>query len=199
MKSPSITRILTFIAFFSISMLSISTSFGFTRVDTIEQYNQLYDKYASKEYEDFTHFDKQHEAKQFVYSRGYQNIVPKFDTVWHRHILVILCGRFINLLRGDYNKDMAWAMLPNMINRLRYEYNWNEENFIWAYNMSINSTNPMIYYAKKFLSSSSENSISPKTQIIDLVSSMRVDNGKDIKKTARFCKELKTIYDIMEP
>ncbi|WP_273755677.1 hypothetical protein [Bartonella sp. MM73XJBT.G] len=207
MKSLSITRIITFIAFFSISALPASASFGFidkltrmfTSVDTIEEYNQLYDKYASKEYEAFTHFDKQNQAQQFVYSRGYHNIASKFDTVWHRHILIVLCGRFVNLLRGDYNEEMSWAMLPNVINTLRYEHNWSEENFIWAYNMSMSSADPMIYYAKKFLSTPTGNGINPETQVIDLVSSMRVDNGSGIKKTARFCRDLKTIYNMMKP
>ncbi|EJF87779.1 hypothetical protein [Bartonella rattimassiliensis] len=131
MKSLFITRILIFIAFFSISMLSTSMSFGFTRiftrVDTIEQYNQIYEKYVSKEYDGFSHFDKQNQAIQFAYNNGYQNITSKFDTVWHRHILVVLCGRFMNLLRGEYNKEMPWAMLPSVINTLRYEHNWNEK------------------------------------------------------------------------
>ncbi|WP_156851538.1 hypothetical protein [Bartonella refiksaydamii] len=203
MKLFFIPRIVTFIVFFLYQMLSISISFGFTRtftrVDTIEQYNQLYDKYASTEYEDFTHFDKQHQANQFAYNNGYQNITAKFDTVWHRHILIVLCGRFVNLLRGDYNKEMSWAMLPSVINTLRYEHNWSEENFIWAYNMSMSSTDPMFYYAKKFLSSPSGNGINPETQVVDLVSSMRVDNGRGIKKTARFCRDLQTIYNMMKP
>ncbi|WP_375635504.1 MULTISPECIES: hypothetical protein [unclassified Bartonella] len=54
-------------------------------------------------------------------------------------------------------------MFPNVISSLRYDYNWRENNSIWAYNMSMNSTGPMIDYAKKFLNSSSGNGISPTT------------------------------------
>ncbi|EJF86049.1 hypothetical protein [Bartonella rattimassiliensis] len=207
MKSLSITRIITFIAFFSISALPASASFGFidkltrmfTSVDTIEQYDHIYDEYTSKEYEGLSHFNKLSQAKQFVYSHDYQNIASKFDTILHRHILVILCGRFVNLLRGEYNKEISWITLPSVINTLRYEHNWSEKNFIWTYNMSMNSTDPMFYYAKKFLNTSSGNGINPEVQVVDLVTSMKVDNGRGIKKTARFCKDLQTIYNIMKP
>ncbi len=90
-------------------------------------------------------------------------------------------------------------MLLNVISSLHNDYNWRESDFIWAYNMSMNSTDPMIDYAKKFLNSSSVNGISSKTQIIDLVSSMRSSNNENTKQIARFCIELNTIYDMMKP
>ncbi|WP_375673636.1 hypothetical protein [Bartonella sp. AA18HLJMS] len=172
---------------------------GCTRVDSLEQYNKLYEEYISEKYEAFEHFQKQEQARNFVYSRGYQNIVPKFDIIRHRHILIVLCGRFVNLLRGDYNEWISADMLLNVISSLRYDYNWRESDFIWAYNMSMNSTDPMIYYAKKFLNSSSENGMSFKTQMIDLVSSMRTGDDENVKQIARFCIELNTIYDMMKP
>ncbi|EJF87780.1 hypothetical protein MCY_00081 [Bartonella rattimassiliensis 15908] len=55
----------------------------------------------------------------------------------------------------------------------------------------MSSTDPMIYYAKKFLSTSSGNGINPKTQIIDLISSMRIDNGRGIKKQLCFAETYK--------
>lgn len=206
MKSLLITRIVTFIAFFSISMLSTSMSFGFmhifTSVDDIQKYDKLYQEYA-REYKDFEHFEKQQKATQFIYSRGHQDASPKFDLIQHRHILVILCGRFVNLLRGDYNEEMPWANLPNVISSLRYQYNWSEGDFIWAYNMSMNSKDRMIYYAKKFLNSSSGNGISPRTHMIDLVASVnagiRTGNHEPTKRTPRVCRDLETIYNIMEP
>ncbi|WP_375666229.1 hypothetical protein [Bartonella sp. TT121SHDZB] len=194
MKSLFITPIITFITLFSVFVL-----LGCTRVDSLEQYNKLYEEYISEKYEAFEHFQKQEQARNFVYSRGYQNIASKFDIIWHRHILIVLCGRFVNLLRGDYNEEMSWAMLPNVISSLRYDYNWRESDFIWAYNMSMNSTDPMIDYAKKFLNSSSGNGISPTTQIIDLVSSMSAGHSENTKQIARFCIELRTIYDMMQP
>ncbi|WP_375646791.1 hypothetical protein [Bartonella sp. TT29SHDZB] len=207
MKSLSITRIITFIAFFSISALPASASFGFidkltrmfTSVDTIEKYNQLYDKYASKEYTGFTHFNKLSQAQEFVYIRGHHKMPSKFDPVLHRHVFVILCGRFVNLLRGEYNEEMSWAMLPNVISRLRYEHNWSERDFMWAYNESNNSKNPMIYYAKKFLSNSTGTGISPKTQMIVVVSDVSTGDYENTKQVARFCRDLPTIYDIMKP
>ncbi|WP_375614070.1 MULTISPECIES: hypothetical protein [unclassified Bartonella] len=90
-------------------------------------------------------------------------------------------------------------MLLNVISSLRNDYNWRESDFIWAYNMSMNSTDPMIDYAKKFLNSSSENGMSFKTQMIDLVSSMRTGDDENVKQIARFCIELRTIYDMMQP
>ncbi|WP_375666875.1 MULTISPECIES: hypothetical protein [unclassified Bartonella] len=194
MKSLSVTHIVTFITLFSVLVL-----LGCTRVDSLEQYNNLYEKYISENYGAFEHFQKQEQAKKFVYSHGYQNIVPKFDIIRHRHILIVLCGRFVNLLRGDYNEWISADMLLNVISSLRNDYNWRESDFIWAYNMSMNSTDPMIDYAKKFLNSSSGNGISPTTQIIDLVSSMRAGHGDNTKQIARFCIELNTIYDMMKP
>ncbi|WP_375639089.1 hypothetical protein [Bartonella sp. MF74HXZ] len=90
-------------------------------------------------------------------------------------------------------------MFPNVISSLRYDYNWRENNFIWAYNMSMNSTDPMIDYAKKFLNSSSGNGISPITQVIDFVSSMEAGHNENTKQIARFCIDLNTIYDMMKP
>ncbi|WP_375644443.1 MULTISPECIES: hypothetical protein [unclassified Bartonella] len=72
-------------------------------------------------------------------------------------------------------------MFPNVISSLRYDYNWRENNFIWAYNMSMNSTDPMIDYAKKFLNSSSGNGISSITQVIDFVSSMEACHNENTK------------------
>ncbi len=94
---------------------------------------------------------------------------------------------------------MSWAILPNVISSLCYDYNWRESDFIWAYNMSMNSTDLMIDYAQRFLNSSSGNGISPKTQMIDLVSSMSAGHGENVKQIVRFCKELHTIYDMMKP
>ncbi|WP_375677823.1 hypothetical protein [Bartonella sp. AP72JLCBS] len=102
-------------------------------------------------------------------------------------------------MRGDYNEWISADMLLNVISSLRNDYNWRESDFIWAYNMSMNATDPMIDYAKKFLNSSSGNGISPTTQIIDLVSSMRAGHGDNTKQIARFCIELNTIYDMMKP
>ncbi|UNE53946.1 hypothetical protein [Bartonella machadoae] len=206
MKLLSITRAVAFITFFSLSMLYTSMSFGFmhifTSVDDIEKYNKLYQEYA-EQYKAFEHFEKQEKARQFIYSRGHQDSSPKFDLIWHRHILVILCGRLVNLLRGDYNEEMSWANLPNVISSLRYEYGWSEGDFIWAYNMSMDSKDRMIYYAKKFLNSSSGNGISPETQMIDVVAgvnaAIRTGNPEPGQRTARLCRDLKTIYNIMEP
>lgn len=194
MKLLSVTRVVTFVILFSVSVL-----LGCTRVESLEQYDKLYEKYISENYGAFEHFQKQEQAKKFVYSHGYQNIVPKFDVIQHRHILIVLCGRFVNLLRGDYNEWISADMLLNVISSLRNDYNWRESDFIWAYNMSMNSTDPMIDYAKKFLNSSSENGTSFKTQMIDLVSRMRTGNDENVKQIARFCIELRTIYDMMHP
>ncbi|WP_375624347.1 MULTISPECIES: hypothetical protein [unclassified Bartonella] len=90
-------------------------------------------------------------------------------------------------------------MLPNVISSLRYDYNWKENDFIWAYNMSVNSTNSMIDYATKSLNSSSGNGISPTLQIIELVSSMGAGHNENTKQIAHFCIELNTIYDMMKP
>ncbi|WP_354185619.1 hypothetical protein [Bartonella japonica] len=207
MKSLSITRIITFIAFFSISALPASASFEFidkltrmfTSVDTIEKYNQLYNKYASKEYTGFTHFNKLSQAQEFVYSRGHHKMPSKFDPVLHRHVFVILCGRFVNLLRGEYNEEMSWAMLPTVISILRRDHNWSERDFIWAYNMSKNDKDPMIYYAKRLLKTSEYHSISPQTQMIVVVSDVSTHDYKNTEQVARFCRDLQTIYNMMKP
>ncbi|WP_254492524.1 hypothetical protein [Bartonella sp. B1099] len=194
MKSFSITLLVTFITLFFVSVL-----LGCTSVDSLEKYNKLYEEYISQNYGAFEHLQKEEQAKKFVYSHGYQNIAPKFDVIRHRHILIVLCGRFVDLLRGDYNEGISADMLLNVISSLRNDYNWRESDFIWAYNMSMNSADPMMGYAKKFLNSSSGNGMSPKAQIIDLVSRMRTDNNENTKQIARFCIELHTIYDMMQP
>ncbi|WP_375650619.1 hypothetical protein [Bartonella sp. OT172YNZD] len=85
-----------------------------------------------------------------------------------------------------------------VISSLRYDYNWRKNNFIWAYNMSMNSTDSMIDYAKKFLNPSSGNGISSTTQLIDLMSSMGAGHGDNTKQIVRCCIELNTIYDMMK-
>ncbi|WP_342753418.1 hypothetical protein [Bartonella sp. ML70XJBT.G] len=196
MKSLSVTHAITFI---TITLFSVLVLLGCASVESLEQYDKLYEEYVNEKYEPFEHSQKQEKAKKFVYSHGYQNITQRFDVIQHRHILIVLCGRFVNLLRGDYNEGVSSDMLLNVISSLHNDYNWRESDFIWAYNMSMNSTDPMIDYAKKFLNSSSGNGISPKTQIIDLVSSMRNSDDKNTKQIARFCIKLNTIYDMMKP
>ncbi|MDD9333388.1 MAG: hypothetical protein PV354_06915, partial [Bartonella sp.] len=84
--------------------------------------------------------------------------------------LMVLCGRYANLLQGDYNKEMAWANLPTRIHTLRHNYNWKEDIFVLAQKTSNELTNPMFQYAKKFLTS--PNGMTPKTQIADLISTI---------------------------
>ncbi|WP_019223621.1 hypothetical protein [Bartonella rattaustraliani] len=207
MKSLSITRIITFIAFFSTSVLPASASFEFidkltrmfTSVDTLEKYNQLYNQYVSEMYISSMHFQKLSQAQQFVYSRGHHNMPSKFDTVLHRHVFVVLCGRFVNLLRGEYNEEMSWAMLPNVISRLRYDHNWSERDFMWAYNMSKNDKDPMIYYAKKLLKTSENHSINPETQMVVVVADVNTGDYENTAQVARFCRDLPTIFNIMKP
>ncbi|EJF81783.1 hypothetical protein [Bartonella doshiae] len=194
MKSLFVVHIIKFVAFLFISMF-----FGCTKVDNIKQYNDLYEKYVSEKYVEFEHFEKQKKAKKYIYNHNYQSIFPKFDIITHRHILIVLCGRFVNLLRGNYNEEMPWAKLPYTINSLHYKHNWKSTDFIWAHSMSMNSRDPMINYAKKFLNSSSGEGISPKAQIINLTTIVDIGYDENIKQIARLCKGLEIIYNIMEP
>lgn len=57
----------------------------------------------------------------------------------------------------------------------------------------------MFYYAEKFLNPLNENEISPKIQIIDLVSLMRAVNDENTKQIAQFYIELKMIYYMIKP
>lgn len=199
-KSFLLIRVGAFIVFSSVSLL-----LGCTRVNTIGQYDALYEKYIGEKYTGFSYYSYDKKVRNYVYSHGYQNIAPKFDTIRHRHILIILCGRFVNLLRGDYNEETPWVLLPhllpNLINKLHYEYNWKKTDFMWAYNMSMNSKDQMIYYARKFLNSS--NGINSEVQIFDLETSVRAaymkNQAAEIKKIAQFCRDLEIIYNMMEP
>ncbi|MET3589314.1 hypothetical protein ABID23_000391 [Bartonella silvatica] len=185
---------LTFTVLFFISIL-----LGCTHVNDLNAYDKLYQEYINGKYIDFEHFEKKNKARRYGDHHGYQAISSRFDVIRHRHIFVVLCGRFLNLLRGDYNEDMSWAMLPNMITNLRYTYHWQETDFTWAYNMSMNSADPMIYYAKKFLNSSSGNGISPQTQMMTLAAAVDDIHDPTAKQIPQFCRNLEAIYSIMEP
>ncbi|WP_375627825.1 MULTISPECIES: hypothetical protein [unclassified Bartonella] len=207
MKSLSITRIITFIAFFFISALPASASFGFidkltrmfTSVDTMEKYNKLYNKYASESYIGSTHSEKILEAKEYAHRHGY----TETDFILKRHLWVIYCGRYVNLLRGDYNilmshTDLPMA-LPNVIDHLRRKYLWKPMYFMWAYNESNNSKNPMIYYAKEFLKTTKDPEFDLEEQITDLVYNVRNGYYETIELLKKRCNTIEWIYYIMKP
>ncbi|UTO28631.1 hypothetical protein [Bartonella harrusi] len=176
--------------------------FGCTNVNDLNQYDVLYNKYANEKYKNFEHFEKMQKASAYIYSRGYDNFFSRFHLVRHRHILITLCGRYASLLQGDYNKEMSWTNLPTYIRTLSYDYNWKEDVFISAQNMSKYFTNPMFKYAKKFLNS--PDGMSPETQITDLVSTINAAltmpaYSKIIKKVPQFCTDIQRVYYMMEP
>ncbi|ATO57817.1 hypothetical protein [Bartonella sp. 1-1C] len=184
-----------------IILLSTLILFGCTNVDNLDQYDALYEKYVSTKYENSEHADKMQKASEYIYSRGYDDFFSRFHPVRHRHILMTLCGRYANLLQGDYNKEMAWANLPTHIHTLRYNYNWKENIFVLAQKTSNEPTNPMFQYAKKFLTS--PNGMTPKTQIADLISTIDAaitmpSYGELIKKVPQFCTDIQRVYNIME-
>lgn len=184
-----------------IVLLSTLILFGCTNVDNLDQYDALYEKYVSKKYEDSEHFEKMQKASAYIYSRGYDNFFSRFHLVRHRHILMIVCGRYANLLQGDYNKEMAWANLPAHIHTLRHNYNWKKDIFVLAQNTSNDLTNPMFKHAKKFLNS--PNGMNPKTQIADLISTIDAaitmpSYSEMIKKVPQFCTDIQRVYNIME-
>ncbi len=75
-KLLSVRHVVTFITLFSVLVL-----LGCARVDSLEQDNKLYEEYINEKYETLEHFQKQEQARNFVYSRDYQNIAPKFDII----------------------------------------------------------------------------------------------------------------------
>nr|WP_198003663.1 hypothetical protein [Bartonella queenslandensis] len=205
MKSLSITRVVTFIAFFSLSALPTSASFVdkltrmFTSVDTIEKYNKLYNEYANEAYIGSTHYEKRHKAEKYAHNNGYSGLFSQLDLVLHRHIYIIYCGRYVNLLRGEYNNVISQIDLPNVISILRRDYGWSEEDFMWTYSISNNSIDPMFYYAKKFIRTSKDGH-NPEMQTTEIVSLMRDGHYEFIEQMVRFCKyDLKMIYTIMKP
>ncbi|WP_396584187.1 hypothetical protein [Bartonella grahamii] len=97
---------------------------------------------------------------------------------------------------------MSWADLPAHIRTLRSNYNWKEDVFISARNISNDLTNPMFKYAKKFLTS--PDGMTPETQMTDLVSTINAAitlpaYSKIIKKVPQFCTDIQRVYYMMEP
>ncbi|WP_208431669.1 hypothetical protein [Bartonella schoenbuchensis] len=181
-----------------IVLLPALVIFGCTNVNDLNQYNALYNEYVSKKYKNLEHYEKMQKASAYIYSRGYNNFFSRFHLVRHRHILITLCGRYANLLQGDYNKEMSWTNLPAYIHTLRYDYNWKENAFISAQNFK----DPMFKYAEKFLTS--PDGMPPKTQMADLVSTIDVAittpaYSEIIKKVPQFCTDIQRVYDMMEP
>ncbi|WP_375618700.1 MULTISPECIES: hypothetical protein [unclassified Bartonella] len=207
MKSLSITRIITFIAFFSISALPASASFGFidkltrmfTSVDTKEKYNQLYNKYVSESYIGSMHSEKIRKAEELSLRNGGEYSFFKQEYILYRHIFVVGCASIVSLLRGDYNKEMSQMDLPNVIKRLRDEYDWSESDFMWAYDLVNDNEDPMIYYAKKFMTAIEKRSDLRKEQVNNIVSQVKRNDHKGLKESIEFCRNLQTIYNIMKP
>ncbi|MCL6230029.1 hypothetical protein [Bartonella bilalgolemii] len=207
MKSLSITRIITFIAFFSISALPASASFGFidkltrmfTSVDTIEKYNRLYNKYVSETYIGSMHSEKIRKAEKLSLSQGTEYAFFEQEDILYRHISVLGCASFMSLLRGDYNKVMSQMDLPNVIKRLRDEYDWSESDFMWAYDMVNDNKDPMIYYAKKLSMTIDKHYDFRKEQVDNIVSQMKKNDHKKLKGHGEYCRNLQTIFNIMKP
>ncbi|WP_185913580.1 hypothetical protein [Bartonella massiliensis] len=207
MKLLSITRIITFIAFFFISALPASASFGFidkltrmfTNVDTIEKYNQLYNKYVSESYIGSMHSEKIRRAEELSLRNGGEYSFFKQEDILYRHISVLGCASFMSLLRGEYNEEMSWAMLPNVIKRLRDEYDWSESDFMWAYDLVNDNKDPMIYYAKKLMMSIDKHYDFRKEQVNNIVSKVKRNDHKGLKAVIEQCRNLQTIYNIMKP
>ncbi|WP_375706554.1 hypothetical protein [Bartonella sp. AA33NXGY] len=203
MKSLSITRIITFIAFFSISALPASASFGFidkltrmfTSVDTKEKYNQLYNKYVSESYIGSMHSEKVRKAEELSLRNGGEYSFFNKEDILYRHISVVGCASLMSLLRGDYNKEMSQMDLPNVIKRLRDEYDWSESDFMWAYDVVNDNEDPMIYYAKKLIKRYDFR----KEQVDNIVSHVKTNDHKSLKESSEFCRNLRTIYNIMKP
>ncbi|WP_246744127.1 hypothetical protein [Bartonella raoultii] len=207
MKSLSITRIITFIAFFSISALPASASFGFidkltrmfTSVDTIEKYNQLYNKYVSESYIGSMHSEKIRRAEELSLRNGGEYSFFKQEDILYRHISVIGCASLMSLLRGDYNKEMSYRDLPNVIKRLRDEYDWSESDFMWAYKVVNDNKDPMIYYAKKLMMTIDKHYDFRKDQVDNIISQVESNDHKGLKAVIEQCRNLETIYNIMRP
>ncbi|WP_375623515.1 MULTISPECIES: hypothetical protein [unclassified Bartonella] len=207
MKSLSITRFITFIAFFSISALPASASFGFidkltrmfTSVDTMEKYNKLYNKYVSESYIGSMHSEKIRRAEKFSLSMGREYAFFEQEDILYRHLSVLGCASLMSLLRDDYNKMMSQMDLPNVIKRLRDEYDWSEEDFMWAYDVVNDNKDPMIYYAKKLIMTIDKSYDFRKEQVNNIVSQMKENDHKGLKQPSEHCRNLQTIYNIMKP
>ncbi len=73
----------------------------YTSVESLEQYDKLYEEYVNEKYEVFEHSQKQEKAKKFVHSHGYQNITQRFDVItatyllFYVDVLLICCAVII--------------------------------------------------------------------------------------------------------
>ncbi|WP_375663807.1 hypothetical protein [Bartonella sp. CL63NXGY] len=185
------------------SALPASASFGFidkltrmfTSVDTKEKYNQLYNKYVSESYIGSMHSEKIRKAEELSLIMGTEYSFFKQEYILYRHILVVGCASIVSILRGDYNKEMSQMDLPNVIKRLRDEYDWSESDLMWAYDVVNDNEDPMIYYAKKFLKRYDFR----KEQVNNLVYQVKTNDHKGLKESIEFCRNLQTIYNIMKP
>lgn len=217
MKLLSVTLVAIFIAFFSISVLS-----EYTGVESLEQYDKLYEEYVRKNYESSKYHQKLKEANESVeYLKKFMKSTvdiphdensfwrylitlpsnpPNFNILKHYHIVLVFCGRFADLLQGD--KSTPTVTFNDLQKKLK-EYgsifdDWKTiETVFFRAKFETNFNDPMFEYAEKFLNS--QNGISRKEQIIRTEHMILGHESVRLKNTANMCAIAVNVYNSMMP
>ncbi|WP_175869574.1 hypothetical protein [Bartonella gabonensis] len=221
MKSLSITLVIIFIAFFSISVLST-----YTKIDSLEQYDKLYEEYVSKNYRNLEYHQKLAKAKEsakdlkkFMVSTVdiphdkspfWRHLItlpsnpPEFNILKHYHIVLVFCGRFADLWQGDPNMPtLTFNDLKAELEDFKSSVVKNEP--IWLFIKRIfliakfetSFNDPMFEYAEQFLDS--PNGISKKEQTLRTEEIMITRAATRFSNTARMCNLAIDIYRTMMP
>ncbi|WP_375610990.1 MULTISPECIES: hypothetical protein [unclassified Bartonella] len=217
MKSLSITLIVIFIAFFSISVLS-----RYTSVDSLEQYDKLYEKYVSENYQNSEYHQKLAKAKESVEylktfmgstvdipndkSPFWKHLItlpsnpPEFNILKHYHIVLVFCGRFADLLQGD--KSMPTVTFNDLQTKLKkYGSIFNDwdtiETILFKAKFETHFNDPMFEYAEKFLNS--PNGISRKEQTIRTEHMILGHESVRLQNTVNMCSIAISVYREMMP
>ncbi|UNE53945.1 hypothetical protein [Bartonella machadoae] len=221
MKLFSITHAVTFIIFVSIPIL-----LGCTKVDSLDKYDKLYEKYVRENYTESEYLERLKMTKLLMddfyknikrtipmphdYSHFWRYLItlpsnpPKFDILRHYHIVLVFCGRFADLWQGDKSmptltfNDLKTELENFRIRKAQYYDSLHTlHNRFFQAKFETYFNDPMFEYAKKFLDS--PNGISRKEQTIR-TEKMILDNEIiRFKNTARVCDLARNVYIRMLP
>ncbi len=190
--------------------------FSENQVITQNQYDKLYEEYVKTQYPDNIYEERLEIAKKYLDNKSYGvyhvlspgMIVLIPENINLIHAKVVWCACLVDLLQGEYNKKFPALSLPTYIHKLHSQYNWKENDFIWAKNLVMNSTDPMFRYARMVF-----NSEIFSIQILALINEISYaekferDEGSQEKNYAarriseypKFCNEIGQVYHLIMP
>ncbi|EJF83005.1 hypothetical protein [Bartonella rattimassiliensis] len=192
------------------------SAFSKSQVITSEEYDKLYEQYVNEQYH-YDLYNKRLEiAKVYVESKEYgvyhvinrDLIVLVPENIKHIHAKIVWCACLADLLQNIYNERFPALSLSTYVQVLRSNYNWKENDFIWAKNLVINSKDPMLKYAQmlfdyeifsyQILALINEISRAEKLER-DKSNKEKNYGARRLREYPKFCNEIGHVYHIMMP